>query len=142
VFLFYASMSLAVVSIIFYHLFQKLTPESVNPMASLAVTFATATITCVVLLLLFPSGTSSRESLRHLNWVSFALAFAIVGADVGFLLAYRAGWSISLGALMSNVTVTLMLAPIGLLFFKEDISVTKAIGIAVCLGGLFLINQA
>jgi len=40
-----------------------------------------------------------------LNWTSFALAFAIAGVEIGFLLAYRAGWNISLGAIASNVAI-------------------------------------
>lgn len=140
-FLFYSSIGLAIFSIVLYHVIQKLTSASVNPLLSLGVTFATATITCIVLFLLYPSGVSLRDSLRQLNWASFALAFAIVGTDAGFLLAYRAGWKISLGALLSNVAVTLMLVPIGLLFFKEHISLVNLVGIAVCIGGLVLIKQ-
>lgn len=140
-FLFYFSISLAIFSITLYHVFQKLTSSSVNPMLALTVTFSTSTLICFVLFLLHSPGLTLKESLRQLNWASFALAFAIVGVEVGFLLAYRAGWNISLGALVSNVIVTLMLMPIGLLFFKEHISVMNILGIIVCVGGLTLIYQ-
>ena len=140
-FLFYSSMGLAIFSIILYHVCQKLTPTSVNPLLSLTVTFATATFTCVVLFLLYPSGVGLRDSVRQLNWASIALAFTVVGTDAGFLLAYRAGWNITIGALVSNVVVTMMLVPIGLLFFKEHMSVMNIVGIVVCIGGLVLIDQ-
>ncbi|AST56348.1 membrane protein [Thermoanaerobacterium thermosaccharolyticum] len=38
---------------------------------------------------------------------------------MGFLLAYRVGWDISLGAIVSDVSVTLLLIPIGVIFFKK-----------------------
>lgn len=140
-FLFYLSISLAVFSITLYHVFQKLTSLSVNPMLALTVTFSISTLICLVLFLLHSTTVSLKESLSQLNWPSFALALAIVGTEVGFLLAYRTGWNISLAALVSNVTVSLMLLPIGLWLFDEHLSVVNMIGILVCAGGLLLISH-
>lgn len=131
---------LAVLSNVFYHIFQKMTPEDVNPMLSLAVTYGLAMIVCLLLLPLFPLTNNLRDSLRQLNWASFALAFAILGLEMGFLLAYRAGWNISAAPLVSNVTMALILIPIGILFFKEKLSPVNSIGILICIVGLFLIN--
>ena len=43
--------------------------------------------------------------LKELNWASYALGLVVVLLEVGFLLAYRAGWKISLAAVYSNVAV-------------------------------------
>lgn len=137
--LFYFSIGLTILSNVLYHIFQKLTPGDVNPMATLAVTYAVATVICLTLIPL--SGIGFLDSLRELNWATFGLAFAIVGLEVGFLLAYRAGWDISLGVLVSNVAVGMILVPIGLLFFKEGLSPRRVIGIIVCMIGLILVNQ-
>jgi len=61
--------------------------------------------------------------------------------ELGFLLAYRAGWKISLGPLVSNVAVAILLIPVGLLLFREKISLVNLIGIGVCLLGLVLVNH-
>lgn len=139
--LFYLSMALTIVSNALYHVFQKLTPTNVNPMLALAVTYITAAAVCLVLFPFYPSSVGLIESLRQVNWASFALAFAIIGLELGFLLAYRAGWNISLAAIVSNAAVTLLLVPLGLLFFKEKVSLLNVFGIAVCIVGLVMVNQ-
>lgn len=80
-------------------------------------------------------------SLQKLNWTSYALGLAIIGLELGYLLAYRAGWDLSLGALVSNSAVSLLLIPLGLLLFKERLTVVNGIGIVFCLIGLLLINS-
>lgn len=138
--LFYLSIILTILSNVLYHVFQKLTPCNVNPFVTLAVTYAVAMIICVLIASL-SANKGLSESLRQLNWASFALAFAIVGLELGFLLAYRAGWNISLAAIVSNVAVALILLPVGLLFFKERLSLVNIIGIIICLIGLVMINR-
>jgi uncharacterized membrane protein len=140
VFLYYFSIGMTVVSNALYHVVQKLTPASVNPLLALTMTYATATIICLVLLPVFPLGASLADSLRQLNWASFALAITVVGLELGFILAYRAGWNISLGAIVSNVAVTLLLIPVGLLFFQERLSAVNVVGVAVCVVGLVMVN--
>jgi uncharacterized membrane protein len=140
-FLYYTSIGLTVLSNVLYHVFQKLTPGTVNPVLSLAATYGTAMILCLALLPLFPLQAGLRASLRTLPWTSFALALAVTGLELGFLLAYRAGWNISLGAAVSNVVVAIMLVPIGLLAFREKLSATNMIGVALCLVGLVLIGR-
>lgn len=140
-FLFYFAMALTILSGVLYHIFQKLTPTQVNPLLAMLVTYGTALVICLILLPLYPARRGVRESLRHLNWASFALALAIVGLEIGFLLAYRAGWNISLGAIASNVAVAVVLVPVGLLLFKEKISLVNFIGIVVCIAGLVMINH-
>ena len=140
-FLFYFSIGLTVISNVLYHVVQKSTPGSVNPALSLVVTYATAAAACLALLPIFPLRGGLGQSLRELNWASYALAFTLIGLELGFLLAYRAGWKISLGPLVSNVAVAIVLVPVGLLLFREKISLVNLVGIAVCLLGLVLVNH-
>jgi multidrug transporter EmrE-like cation transporter len=139
-FLFYFSVGLAIASTLLYHVTQKLTPSDVNPALALIVTYATSLVVCALLLPLFPLGTGIRAALGRLNWASFCLAFALVGLEVGFLLAYRAGWNISIAAIFVNASGTLLLVPIGLLFFKERLSPVNLLGILVCILGLIMVN--
>lgn len=138
--LFYGSMLLSIFSILFYHLFLKAVPSNAHPLVALAATYAIATVICLILLLVFPPIPSLYESLRQINWISGALAPVIVGVELGFLLAYRAGWNISIGGLIANVSVAVLLIPVGNLIFTERLSLTQIIGIGVCILGLILIN--
>ena len=79
--------------------------------------------------------------MKELNWATFALGFGIVGLELGFLLAYRAGWNLSLGALYSNVMVTVLLLPIGVLVFKETLTGRHWVGLALALSGLMLLGN-
>jgi drug/metabolite transporter (DMT)-like permease len=137
---YYLSILLVVASTVVYHLTQKATPADAHPLLALAVTYIAATGLCLALLPFFPLRASLGESLWRLNWASIALAAAVTGIEVGFLLAYRAGWNIGLAALIANTAVAAILAPVGLLLFAERLTLIQVVGIAVCMLGLALIN--
>jgi uncharacterized membrane protein len=134
------SIILAIVSNVLYHIFQKLTPNDVNPLLALSATYVVATVVCLALLPLFPSQVGFVESIKQINWASVALGFAIVGLEAGYLLAYRAKWNISLASMVGNVAMALVLIPVGLLFFREKLSATNFAGLIICATGLILIN--
>ncbi|MBI3157995.1 MAG: EamA family transporter [Chloroflexi bacterium] len=138
--MFYTAIALTVVSNVIYHIFQKLTPGQVNPMLALTVAYLVAAVISLLLLPFFPLQTGLLAELRQVNWASVGLGASIVGLELGFLLAYRLGWNISLAALISNVAVALLLIPVGLLLFKEHITPLNATGLVVCLIGLLLVN--
>jgi drug/metabolite transporter (DMT)-like permease len=143
------AISLAVMSNIFYHIFQKSIPGGANPILSLTVTYAVALIGSIILLPIYQikaEGVRLSEfnlllEFSRLNWTSFVLGVAIIGLELGFLLAYRAGWNISLASLFSNTVVSLLLIPAGLLFFQEKLNIYHAAGIVLCVAGLILVNQ-
>lgn len=125
---------------ILYHVFQKLIPAGIHPMIALLTTYLTAALLSILLIPLFPDTSGIWSSFKHVNWASFGLGAALVGLEAGFLLAYRAGWNISLAAGVSNVALTVLLVPIGLLFFHEKLSLNNWIGVVMCIVGLLLIN--
>jgi uncharacterized membrane protein len=139
--LYYAAIILTIVTNVFYHIIQKLTPTTIDPIASLIVTYLVAAAFCLIILPFYPHSESLVSSFKKANWTSFALGISIVGLELGFLLAYRAGWNLSLANICSNTTVALLLIPIGKLFFNERINAVNIIGIILCFGGLILINH-
>ena len=137
---FYWPVVLTVVSNVFYHVFLKLTPDSANPLISLSAAYATALTATLAIYPFYSDGIGMRQAIGELNWTSYALGLAIVGLEVGFLLAYRMGWQISLAGMISNSAVALLLIPIGLLFFRDTVSPINVLGIAFCFVGLLLVN--
>lgn len=137
---YYVPILLTVISNVFYHIFLKLTPSSVNPIVSLTVTYAIAMIATLVLYPFYPNQSGIVANIKSLNWASYALGLAIVGLEAGFIIAYRMGWQISLAGIISNIAVAILLIPIGLFFFKETFSLTNIIGIILCIFGLVLVN--
>jgi drug/metabolite transporter (DMT)-like permease len=138
--MYYAALVVTVASNVLYHIAQKLMPVAVSPALALFVTYLSAAAACVLLLPLFPLSAPIGASLRQLNLSSFVLALAIVGLELGFLMAYRAGWSITTAGLISNTAVAVLLVPVGVGFFRERLTLVNAVGIAVCLVGLVLVN--
>jgi drug/metabolite transporter (DMT)-like permease len=139
-FLFYFSITLAILSSALYHFSQKQIPENANPAISVLVTYAVSFVICLGLLYFFPAENGIMAALRQLNWTSYLLAFSLVGLEVGFLLVYRSGWNIGIAAVLVNVVASLLLVPVAIFVFKDKLSVINIIGILVCLAGLVMLN--
>lgn len=138
--MFWIAIILTILSNVFYHIIQKVTPQQANPVLSLAISYLVAGLICLALLPVFPVKAGLRAALKQLNWTTVALAFTLVGLEIGFLLAYRAGWTISLAGLFSNATVSVLLLPVGYILFKDRLSGTNMVGVVVAIVGLVLMN--
>jgi hypothetical protein len=125
-------------STVVYHVAQKSIPAGASPVASLLVSYVVAVIGTLALLPLFPVRGSLGRNLKELNWASAAVGLTIVGVELGFLLAYRASWRVSLGAAVSNAAVVALLLPVGLLAFQGRLSGLNVLGVALCVTGLVL----
>lgn len=136
--IFYLPLLLVVGSTTLYHISQKSVSPSVNPMLSVTVNYVTALIVSLLMLPFYP-GNPVRVSWKSLNWASVAVGVSIVGIELGFLVAYRAGWRISLASLIANVATALFLLAVGLFFFREHLSARSAVGIGLCIAGLGLV---
>jgi len=133
------AVALTVGSNVLYHVSQKSIPGGAHPLMSLTVTYLVALAVTLLLWPLYPGGAPSWRSLASLNWASVAVGVAIVGVEMGVLLAYRAGWRVSVGSTAVNVALAVILIPIGLLFFGERLTPTNAAGVVLCLAGLLLL---
>jgi drug/metabolite transporter (DMT)-like permease len=139
-FMYVFSIALIVASNIIYNVSQKSTPDKVNPFLALLITYLTATAVTVIALVLYRSDEGLVDSFRSLNWTSVALGISIVGLEFGYLMAYRAGWNISIGSLVANIALALALIPVGVLLYQEGFEVNKIAGAVLCMAGLVLIN--
>jgi len=139
-FLFYFSITLAILSSALYHFVAKSTPSNVNFTVSLLVTYAVAFIVTLLGFFFFPAANGVKAELTKLNWASIGLAIAVVGIEYGFLLTYRAGWNLGIAAVLVNVVASLILLPIAIFLFKDKISLINFLGIIVCFIGLIMLN--
>lgn len=135
------ALVLTVASTLLYHASQKSIPGGAHPLMSLLVTYVVALVVTLLLWPVYPGGGPTRQSLSALNWSSYAVGVAIVGVELGVLLAYRAGWRVSVGPTAINAAVAVLLVPTGLLLFGERLSAGNAAGLLLCLAGLFLLAQ-
>lgn len=133
-------IALVVLSNVVYQLVAKTVPNTINPFAALAVTYLVGALLCIVFYFVSSKNGNIIKELGKINWTSFALGFAIVGLEIGFIYAYKAGWQVSAAALVASSALAVILIFVGFLMFKEAITWNKLVGIGICLVGLFFIN--
>jgi multidrug transporter EmrE-like cation transporter len=139
-FLFYFSITLAILSSALYHFSAKSVPSNINFAISLIVTYLVALGITIIAAFLLPAESGFAAELKKLNWASFLLAIAIVGIEFGFLLVYRSGWDLGIAAVLTNVVASLILVPIAIFIFKDKLNWVNIVGIFVCLAGLVMLN--
>ncbi|HUQ34301.1 MAG TPA: EamA family transporter [Pyrinomonadaceae bacterium] len=138
---FYLPLALATGGSLLYHLSQRSIPKGMNPFFATIIAYVIGILLCSLCMLAFPAGKSLKDSVRELNWAVIVVGFAVVAIEVGFLLAYRAGWKISLAAVTTNVAVTALLIPLGILVFKEHLTPKNILGLIFCVLGLILVTR-
>jgi len=136
-----AWLALAIACTVGYHLVLKLTPAGVNPLLSLLITYLLVAALFGVGLVVMPGGFVWKEELRAVNWTALALAAVILGLDLGFLMLYRAGFQVSLAALVTQSAAALVLLAIGVSVFREKLTASNGVGLLLCLVGLWLVNR-
>jgi drug/metabolite transporter (DMT)-like permease len=138
---FYFSFVLAVIGPVLYHVIQKMTPSTVDPFVSLSISYITALFICIIGMIVRPPAEGLRQSLRQLNWTSLLLGFSIILIEIGYMMLYRSGWSLTSGSLACTAVGTVLLVTLGVMLFHEPISFQKLAGVVLCLCGLALINR-
>jgi len=134
-------IALAVFSDIFYQICAKSTPETLNPFASLTVTYLVGAAVSAGIFFLTSGGQNLLTACREVNWTSFVLGLAIVGLEAGSIYMYKVGWNMNSGYFVKAGLLAVALIITGYFLYKEDVTLTKAAGAAVCLFGLYLINK-
>jgi len=123
----------------FYNISTKSIPGEVNPFAALSLTYIVAAVSSVVIFLVTSDQKNLLTEVSKTNWASIVLGFSIIGLEVGYIFLYRAGWKISTASLVANIGVAVVLLIVGLLLYKESLSIRQFCGIAACAAGLVLI---
>ena len=135
-----ASIALLVCSGVLYQLFQKLINPMANPVFSLICTYSVAIVASALLLLVVPLKGTIAAELKNVNIYSFLLAIPIIGIELGYLLLYRAGGNFSYSSALVSSMITFLLVIIGMVAFKEAMSIKKMIGLVFCIAGIVLLN--
>lgn len=138
---FYLPFALAVGGNVLYHLSQKSMPKAANPLYVITIAYLVGIALCLLYSFFYPNERSFMETLRESNWAVYAMGAGAVVIELGFLLAYRAGWNISTTAVACSAAVAVMLVPIGLFAYKEHLSWHNVVGLFLCLLGLALVTK-
>lgn len=131
---------MVVLSNTFYNISQKSSPGAVNAFGTLTVTYLVAAGIAATLFLATAGVFHVPEELRKLNWTAPVLGVSIVGLEVGYLYLYRAGWKVSAGSVVCNITLAVVLIVVGAFLYRETITVKQLLGMGLCALGLVLVT--
>ena len=131
---------LVILSNVFYQICAKSVPEGMNPLASLTVTYLIGAVVSFALYYILGKDANIIKEYSQINWAPFVLGFVIVGLEVGYIYAYKAGWQVSTAQIVQAALVAIVLVFVGYGLYHEALTIKKIAGIVICLGGLVLIN--
>lgn len=134
-------VAIIVFSNILYQVCAKGIPDKMNTYASMAVTYAVATVFSAIMYFVTNKGGNILQEFKLSNWATVILGIVITGLEVGFIYAYKAGWKVSTLATVTNAFLAIALIFLGFFVYKEAITWNKIVGAAICLVGLWFINK-
>jgi drug/metabolite transporter (DMT)-like permease len=135
------SIPLIIIGVVAYSVCQKSIPADIDALIALASAYFIAFVSCVAIL--FFTGGLKKESLffNGQRWLPILLlGFSLIMIDLGFLYAYRTGWKISTASIIAGSFTTIALALIGLLWYRDQITLINIAGIALGAVGVVLMN--
>lgn len=130
-------MVIVVVGQVAYHATMRGADPNGSVFELVAIAYVVALCTTVILGL----------ALGQLSWPEahsatlgrgLALGLAVSAVEIGYVYAYRRGLPVSTGALGVLGLTTLALIPIGVVIFREHISLRMLLGAVIAMFGLWL----
>lgn len=134
-------LALVILSNVFYQISAKSVPDKMDPFASLTITYLVGAIASLILYFVLNRNGNLIHEYQMTNWAPFVLGFVIVGLEVGYIYAYKAGWQVSVAQIVQAAVLAVILIFVGYFFYKEALTWNKIVGILICLVGLGLINM-
>lgn len=134
-------IALVVFSNIFYQICAKSVPKNMDAMASLTVTYLVGAVCSGVMFFVMNKNGNLLHEYSKLNWAPFVLGITVVGLEVGFIYAYKNGWTVSTASIVQSAFLAVALLIVGTLLYHEAVNMSKIIGVALCLVGLFFLNR-
>ncbi len=136
---FYLPLILVVTSNVIYHTSAKSVTTKVSPFFALMISYGVSFLVCTIVYIASGNRGFIQDVVR-VNWASYALGFALVGLEIGYLFMYRVGWKISQGSVVANIALAVVLAIIGILFYKDQLAARQYIGLVMCVLGVALLQ--
>ncbi len=134
-------IALVVLSNIVYHICAKSMPDGISSFSALTVTYLVGALISAIMFFVTERGGNLIKEVSHMNWVPYVLGIVIVGLEVGYIYAYKAGWPASTASIVQSSFLAIALVFVGALLFHESMTWNKPVGIGICMVGLIFINM-
>jgi uncharacterized membrane protein YdcZ (DUF606 family) len=137
----YFPLLIIIVGGLLYQFSQKSVAHGVNAYFVIILAYLAGIVLCLVCHWIYPAEGTLTEAVKKSNWAVLGVGAGAVLVEIGFLMAYRQGWQISVTSMLVNMVISLVLVPVGLLVYKERLSGWNALGIVFYFAGLILISR-
>jgi drug/metabolite transporter (DMT)-like permease len=134
------ALAIATVGGVLYHVAARSIPKDLPPALVLVAAYATALVISAAAHAAVGLGPATSVT-RLLHPAVLGLGAGAAMIEIGYVLIYRAAWPVSVTSIVVNGTVAAILVLVGMLAFGERMSAVRAAGIALCLGGVWLLRR-
>ena len=134
-------IALVVISNVVYQICAKSVPKEMDVMASMTVTYLVGAVCSAALFFFMNRDGSLLQEYGKMNAAPALLGVSVVGLEVGFIYAYKAGWPVSTASTVQSAFLAVALLAVGALLYRETITLNKLMGVTMCLAGLYFLNK-
>ena len=134
-------IALLVVAPTIYQISAKSVPDAMDPFAAVFFNYVVAAALAFCLWMVMGQDRSLTTQLSKMNWAPVTMAMAITAVEVASVFMYKVGWNISIGSTVANILTAIALAGVGVLIYKDVMTVNQLIGIGLCIARLVVMNR-
>lgn len=134
-------IALVLLSNTVYQICAKSVPDHTSPFAALTITYLVGAIVSAMMHFITHPTVNILKEFTKMNWAPYVLGVVVVGLEVGWIYAYKAGWQVSTGSIVQSAFLSVILIFVGFILYHEPITWNKITGIGICLVGLVIINM-
>jgi uncharacterized membrane protein len=129
-----------------YHFALKKVPNTIHPFFVLNAVYVMGFVLSMACYLFWPINTfvpyQTMPEISYQSWFFLAcVGLSVVGIELGFMLAYRNGFSPSFTPVLVTAAVSVVLYPIMIMFQGEKFELTKIFGAALCVVGIYFLGK-
>ena len=139
--MYYVSALVAIIGATSYQIVVKKVPSDLNPLVSMIGIYIMVLPICLILLLVLGRGLDLSAEIHKLSWRQPALAVGVIMMEIGFLLMYRNGWTLSTGNLVTGAVINILLVFVEVFGMGAELQIKSIVGIVLCLVGVRLLNS-
>ncbi|MEN6399471.1 MAG: EamA family transporter [Rectinema sp.] len=139
--MYYVSALVAIIGATSYQIIVKKVPSDLHPLVSMIGIYVMVLPICMILLLVLGRNLDFGAEIHKLSWRQPVLAVGVIMMEIGYLLMYRNGWTLSTGNLVTGAVINILLVLADVFVMGAKLNVKTIFGIALCLVGVGLLNS-
>lgn len=135
-----ATLGLAIAGQILYQIGQRAVPADASPTVVLALAYCAASALCAALAWFLGALTPGAQLRSAVAWPTWQIAGAIVAIEMGYLFAYRSGWTLGTAFATASTVTVVVLALLGWIVHGNALSARQCLGLACSCLGVWLLS--